>query len=307
MRESKIKHQELLERILKKNQCYYKKGKVATYIPALSKAFPEEVGIFIKEVNGNTYSAGSFNKKFTLQSISKVISLILAMMDNGRDVVVQKVGVEPTSEPFNAIGKAQNPMQNSGAILTTSLIKGNNALDKIERLLNITRELSDNKHLKINEDIYISEKNTGNMNKAIAYYLKAMGLLEIKVEDALDVYFKQCSIEVTCKDLANIAAILANNGRDLKTGKSLVTKDIVTSVLAIMTTCGLYNGSGKFLVNVGIPAKSGVSGGIMAVVPGKMGIGVYSPALDENGNSVVGMKILEELSKSLKLNIFSTM
>lgn len=308
MEQLKIRRQRLLAEILEKNRWYYKRGKVASYIPALSKACPKEVGIVIKEINGDIYSAGSFNKKFTLQSISKVISLVLAIMDNGEDIVIEKVGAQPTSEPFNAIGKnVYNPMQNAGAILTTSLIKGKDASEKLERILSITRKLSGNGNLNVNEDVYISEKNTGNTNKAIAYYLKSVGLLEANVGDLLKVYFKQCSIEVTCEDLASIAAVLANGGKDPNTNRRLIQKDVVTTVLAIMTTCGLYNGSGKFLVNAGVPAKSGVSGGIMAVVPGKMGIGVYSPALDKNGNSIVGMKILEELSKSLKLNIFSTM
>lgn len=304
---AKINGQEILEKIIEKTQRYHKKGKVATYIPALSAACPKEVGVFLKEIKGKTYYAGSYNKKFTLQSISKIMSLILAMIDNGKDVVIEKVGAEPTSEPFNAINKTiYNPMQNAGAILTTSLIKGKNGEEKLHRLLDITRTVSDNEKLKVNKEVYISEKNTGNMNKAIAYHLKAIGLLEEDVENTLDAYFKQCSIEVTCKDLANIAAVLAAGGKEPETSQRLLSSDIVTTVLAIMTTCGLYNGSGKFLVDVGIPAKSGVSGGIMAVVPGKMGIGIYSPALDDKGNSIVGIKILEELSKTLELNIFNT-
>lgn len=302
----KAERQKLIEEILKKTQEYYKRGKVATYIPALSAACPKEVGIYLKEIEGETYSAGSFDRKFTLQSISKVMSLILAMIDNGKEMVIEKIGVEPTSQPFDAIGKTvHNPMQNAGAILTTSLIKGKDVEEKFERLLSITRKFSGNQNLNVNEDVYISEKNTGNMNKAIAYYLKAVGLLEEKVEDSLEIYFRQCSIEVSCKDLANIATVLAAGGMKPGTNQRLISNDTVTAVLAVMTTCGLYNGSGKFLVDVGIPSKSGVSGGLMAVVPGKMGIGIYSPALDDKGNSVVGIKTLEELSRSLGLNIFN--
>ena len=309
MRQSQVKaciqEKDFLEHLINSTLKYAYRGKVATYIPALGVADPKETGIFIKDVKSQEYYAGSYNKKFTLQSISKVLSLIIAILDNGKDEVFSRVGTQPTDKPFNAItDEIHNPMLNEGAIIVTSMINGKTKEDKLERLLDFFRKLSGNENLSVNEDIYISENNTGDMNKAIGYYLKANGKLEGKVEEVLDVYFKQCSIEVTCKDLASIALVLASGGVESKTNKRLIPNDVVSAVLAIMATCGLYNGSGRFLADVGIPAKSGVSGGIMAVVPGEMGIGIYNPTLDDKGNSIVGIKILEELSKSLELNLF---
>jgi glutaminase len=303
---------EFLQRIVDKNKNLTSKGKVASYIPALAKANKSDLGICIKDMKSNMYVAGEYDRKFTIQSISKTVSLILALMDNGEDFVFQKVGMEPTGDAFNSIYKLEvadvakplNPMINAGAIEVCSLIKGNSCEEKFERLLNLFKKISGNDKLKVNEEVYLSEKKTGNRNIAMAYLLKDMGVLEGDVEETLDIYFKQCSIEVDCVDIANIGLFLANDGKILKTGERITTSHIARIVKTFMVTCGMYDASGEFAIKVGIPAKSGVGGGIMAAVPHIMGIGIYGPALDEKGNSVGGYGVLKDLSNEFNLSIF---
>jgi len=306
------KVEELLDKIIKNKRELTKRGEVATYIPALGKANPDDLGICVADMNGNIYCAGDYKKQFTLQSISKPISLMLAIMDNGEDKVFSKVGMEPTGDAFNSIVKLEtispskplNPMINAGAIAVASLIKGRDVNEKFERLLNLFRKLTRNDKLNINEEIYLSEKNTGDRNRAMAYFMKDVGIIEGNVEDILDVYFKQCSIEVNCVDVANMGLFLANRGIIPETGEIVTTEYNTTIVKTFMVTCGMYNASGEFAIKVGIPAKSGVGGGVMASIPHRMGVGVYGPALDERGNSIGGYALLEELSKELNLSIF---
>lgn len=303
---------EFLQRIVDKNKNLTSKGKVASYIPALAKANKSDLGICIKDMKSDMYVAGEYDRKFTIQSISKTVSLILALMDNGEDFVFQKVGMEPTGDAFNSIYKLEvadvakplNPMINAGAIEVCSLIKGNSCEEKFERLLNLFKKISGNDKLKVNEEVYLSEKKTGNRNIAMAYLLKDMGVLEGDVEETLDIYFKQCSIEVDCVDIANIGLFLANDGKIFKTGERITTSHIARIVKTFMVTCGMYDASGEFAIKVGIPAKSGVGGGIMAAVPHIMGIGIYGPALDEKGNSVGGYGVLKDLSNEFNLSIF---
>ncbi|WP_416198292.1 MAG: Glutaminase 2 [Sporanaerobacter sp.] len=302
----------ILERIIIDNKELTKKGKVADYIPALSKANPEDLGVCIIDMNNNIYTAGDYDKKFTIQSISKTVALMLAIMDNGEEKVFSKVGMEPTGDAFNSIYKLEtgdiskplNPMINAGAIAVSSLIKGGSSEERFERLLSLFRKISSNDNLKVNEEVYLSEKRTGNKNRAMGYLLKDMGVLEGDVEETLDVYFRQCSIEVDCIDIANIGLFLANSGTILKTGENIVSEHVAKIVKTFMVTCGMYNSSGEFAIRVGIPAKSGVGGGIMGAVPRRMGIGVYGPALDERGNSVAGYGVLRDLSRELNLSIF---
>lgn len=302
----------LFKDIIKNNIHFSKSGKVASYIPELAKANPDDLGVSLITLDGQEYHAGDYNKKFTMQSISKILSLILSLMDNGEATVFEKIGMEPTGDSFNSIvnlelksiHKPFNPMINAGAIATTSMIKGNSTDKKINRLLNLAKKLSHNPNIKINEAVYLSEKLTGDRNRSLAYFMKSFNVIEGKVEDILDLYFKQCSIEITCKDIANIGCILANDGVSTKTNEMIVPKKICRIVKTIMSTCGMYDASGEFAVHIGIPAKSGVGGGILASVPGKMGIGVYGPSLDEKGNSIGGTQILKQLSDSLNLNIY---
>jgi glutaminase len=238
--------------------------------------------------------------------------LRLALLDNGEKKVFEKVGKEPTGDPFNSIirletfdeHKPLNPMINAGAISVAGLIKGRDAEEKTSRILDFFKYLTGNEDIAINEEVYLSEKRTGNRNRSMAYFLKDIGNLEGEVEDTLDVYFKQCSIEVTTGDIAYIGALLANNGLDMGTGERKIPERYCKIAKSYMATCGMYDGSGEFAINVGIPAKSGVGGGIMCTVKDGMGIGVFGPALDRKGNSVAGIKLLEDLAERLELAIY---
>ena len=303
---------ELLEEILEECIHYTKEGKLANYIPELAKANPEDFGIYIISSDKRASKTGDYQKQFTIQSIVKPILLLLALMDNGIDRVKEHVGVEATGKPFDAINYSDqslvsehlNPMVNMGAIVMCTLIKGDTYDEKFDRLLDLTRKLAGNPDIELDENVYLSEKRTGNKNRALAYLLKNYGMIEDEVEDVLDCYFKACSIKVNCADLAKIGLTLANHGKSPVTGERIFPSNYANYVNAILMTCGMYDGSGEFAVRVGVPAKSGVGGGIMAIVPTRMGIGIFSPALDSKGNSVAGIKALELLSKRLYLSIF---
>lgn len=303
--------QELLSKLVKKNIAITKEGKVADYIPELDKAKKDALGICILDNEGNIYTAGNWETKFTIQSISKIVTLMLAILDNGEEYVFSKVGMEPSGDPFNSIRKLEtssrkkpyNPMINAGAIAVASMIKGKDAREKFNRVLDFLKRITEDESLDVNYKIYCGESETGNKNRAMGYFLKNDGIIEGNVEDALEVYFKQCSIEVNAYTLAKLGLFLANNGRT-STGEQIITQKIATIIKTLMVTCGMYDMSGEIAVRVGIPCKSGVGGGIVGVVPGKLGIGVYGPSLDRKGNSIGGINVLEDLSKELKLSIF---
>ncbi len=301
----------LLQEILNECRQYTQAGKVANYIPELAKTNTNEFGVSV--ITGNNISfAGDYKQTFTIQSIIKPIILLMALSDTNIDCVRSLVGVEATGKPFDAFNYSDqalksehiNPMINTGAIALCTLIKGSSYTEKFARLMALTKKLTGNQLLEIDESVYLSEKATGNKNRALAYMLKAYGLIDDDVENLLDFYFRACSIKVNCLDLANIALILSNRGKNMRTGEIILQSEYVRYVNAILTTSGMYDGSGEFALNAGVPAKSGVGGGIMAVVPKRMGIGVYSPALDKKGNSFAGKKALELLSKHLDLSIF---
>ena len=297
--------QQMLKSVL--NDCvkYTIEGNVASYIPELKKANPEDLAISVISQEG-AFCVGDFEKQFTIQSVVKPVILLMALEDKGEESVKNLVGVEATGKPFDAFNYSDqalkrehiNPMINTGAIALCTLIDGKDYNEKFDRLLNLARKMADNPLLEVDQNVYLSEKETGSKNRALAYMLKAYGMINENVEALLDCYFKACSIKVTSTDLAKIAFVLANKGNDI------VNPAYARYVNAVLMTCGMYDGSGEFAVNVGIPAKSGVGGGIMAVVPGRMGIGIYSPALDGKGNSVAGIKALELLSSKLDLSIF---
>lgn len=301
-----------LEQLVRDCAPYAKQGKLADYIPELSKADPNAIGIHIITNDGKHSSAGSDTARFTIQSIVKPILLLLALMDNGIEAVRSKVGVEATGKPFDALNATEqkldsehiNPMVNMGAIAMCSLIHGESYTQKFERLLELTRKLAGDPTIGVDEAVYLSEKSHGSRNRSLAYLLKSYGMLDDNVEDVLDCYFRACSISVTCENLANIGSVLANRGKVNVTGEQVFPAHFASYVNAILTTCGMYDGSGEFAIRVGLPAKSGVGGGIMAVAPGKMGIGIYAPALDAKGNSVAGICMLERLSEQLQLSIF---
>lgn len=295
----------ILEEIINSNRYLIEKGNLADYIPALSKVDKDKIGITIMDINGGIYQVGDYSHKFTIQSISKVVSLILAIEDNGEEYVFKKVDYEPTEEPFNTLFKLDlphtlkpaNPMINAGAIVTTSLIKGE-ADEKFERLISLYRQITDNANIDYNREIYLSEKATGDKNRAMAYLMKSRDFIKGDVEDILDIYFKQCSIEVTTHDIAKMGLFIASRGDDILKDKA---NRIVTSIMA---TSGMYNFSGEYSTMVGIPSKSGVGGGIMGTIPNKMGIGVYNPSLDEYGNSIVGIGIMKDISDKLNLHMY---
>jgi glutaminase len=282
-------------------------GAVATYIPELAKADPNWFGISIATTDGKVYEVGDTRQKFTIQSISKPFTYGLALEDVGRDAVLAKIGVEPTGEAFNSISLAPgtgcplNPMINAGAITAASLVAGRSPQDKFHRLLSVY-SLYAGCDLSLDRAVYQSEKETGHRNRAIGHMLRNFGILDGDPEAPLDLYFRQCSIAVDCRDLSLMAATLANGGVNPSSGERVVRQDLVENILSVMTTCGMYDYAGEWLYWVGLPAKSGVAGGVMAVLPGQVGIGVFSPPLDARGNSVRGVRVCKDLSREFNLH-----
>ncbi|MDF9867856.1 glutaminase [Bacilli bacterium PM5-3] len=305
--------QELLESIY--NEClpYTKKGKTADYIPELAKVNPDLFGACVITNDGTTYGVGDYQKKFTIQSVSKVLILIQAFIDSTSKAVLEKVTLEPTSSSFNSIvnlelkndNKPLNPFINAGAIVTTSFISGDTADEKVDRFLSLIRRITGNNDINVNMEVFESENRTGSRNRALAYFMNSTGTLEDRVEMILEAYFKICSIEVTCEDLAKIALTIARNGVNLA-GEQMFDARNSKRLRAVMSLCGMYDGSGDFAVKVGLPSKSGVGGGIMSVAQANngMGLAVFGPALDEKGNSYAGRKFLEKISDELDLSIF---
>lgn len=288
------------------------KGKVASYIPELAHAPRQALGIQIMNASGKSVSAGDCGLSFTMQSISKVFTLLLALMDNGEKAVFDKVGMEPTGDNFNSMLKLElvqpgipfNPLINAGAIVISSFIAGGSAKEKSERTLQFFRTLANNDSLSIDRAVYESEAETADLNRSMAYFLKDNGVLEGDVNDVLDVYFRHCSIQVQCKDLARMALVLAFDGTDPITGVNLIPRRYVQIAKTFMVTCGMYNASGEFAIEVGLPAKSGVAGGILTMVPGRYGIGVVGPSLNAKGNSIAGVHLLETMSKEMNWSLF---
>ena len=297
--------EDLLEELLAECRPYTQQGTLANYIPELAKGNIDDLGIYVQRSDGRHYQVGDYKKRFT-------ILLLLALLDNGEEFVRSRIGVEATGKPFDAINVTDqsllsehlNPMVNMGAIAMCSLIKGATYEERFQRLLDLTRTLAGDPNICLDEAVYQSEKRTGNKNRALAFLLKSYGLLQDDVEEVLDCYFKACSISVNSKDLAQVGFVLANRGKLPQTDERIFPSRYAHYVNAILMTCGMYDGSGDFAVRVGVPAKSGVGGGIMAVVPTRMGIGIFSPGLDGKGNSLAGAQVLERLSKRMYLSIF---
>lgn len=302
----------ILDEAIKYGFPFISQGKTAAYIPELGKVDPNQLGVSAVSVKGEKWESGDSKSKFSIQSISKTVSFMLAMMDRGADYVFGKVGMEPTGDAFNSIikletqkpGKPLNPMINAGAIAVDSMILGDSPEERFGRLLELFKLICHNDSLGFNERVYESEHSTGFRNRALAHFMKDEGILEGDVEEVLALYFKQCSIEVDCTDIAMLGAVLANDGVSPVTGEVIVPGSITRYVKTFMVTCGMYDASGEFAIKVGLPAKSGVGGGIMVAAPGKLGIGVFGPALDAKGNSVGGIKVLEYISEKLNLSIF---
>jgi glutaminase len=284
-------------------------GQVATYIPELGKANPDQFGICLITTDGRVFEAGDCDAPFTIQSISKPFAFGLAVEELGADEVLQRVSVEPSGDSFNSIqlqaasNRPFNPMINTGAITVSALLHAQHGARTFEHLLERFSAIA-GRQLSIDQGVYESERRTGHRNRAIAHLLLNFGVVHDEIEAALDVYFRQCSILVTARDLAMMSATLANMGRNPLTGDSAFSIRHVKDILSIMFTCGMFDYSGQWAYRVGVPAKSGVAGGVIAVINRQLGIGTYSPRLDEYGNSVRGIEVCVDLASRLGLHVF---
>src|ERR1700749_1381916 len=284
-------------------------GEVAHYIPELSKADPDHFGISLATLDGHVYEVGDTRVPFTIQSISKAFVFALARGGFGASRVESAIGVEPSGDPFNSIrldakNHPFNPMVNAGAIACSGLIheaKGDGALDFIRQALSRFA----GRELDVDEAVYASENATGDRNRAIGYLLRNSGVIRDDVKAVVEVYFRQCSILVTARDSAVMAATLANRGINPVTGEQVMTPYAISRTLSVMTSSGMYDYAGEWISRVGIPAKSGVGGGILASLPARLGLGSYSPKLDKHGNSVRGIKVCEALSAHYDLHMLN--
>ena len=280
-------------------------GETASYIPELGRVDKNQLGVCIYTAEGRKESLGDTDVRFTIQSISKVITLAVALERCGFYKVFEKVGMEPSGDAFNSLVKLDlssnypyNPMINSGAIAIASYLT---PIISFRKMLEITKKLCLDEQITLNTDVYLSEMANISRNKAIAYLLESKGIIASgSVQESLDFYVRMCSLNVTAESLANFGLVLALGGVHPETGERLLEEDVVRVVKTIMLTCGMYDGSGEFAVHVGIPSKSGVGGGILSVVDKKMGIGIFGPALDSKGNSIAGRYILRSLYQSLR-------
>ena len=299
---------EKLEYAIEKSKDYIGMGEPASYIPELLNVDSDNFAFSLVTTNGDAFNFGDENIVFPIQSISKIVDLIIALTDNNPQDVYDKVGSEPTRYEFNSLvpigDRAANPFINAGAITTTSMIFGRDNEERFERILNFYQRISDFKESELMEDVFDSEMKTADRNKAIAYYLKSKNIFTANPDEVLDLYIKSCSISSDIEGLATMGAVLANKGYAVKNRDMLVPESIVQIVVSQMASCGMYENSGDYLMNVGIPSKSGVSGAIVGVVPGVCGLAVYSPRLDKTGNSVRGKELFKIISQDLGLNIF---
>lgn len=298
-----------LEKLVENNKKYIAQGSVADYIPELTKVDREAIALSIFTPEGQFFHIGEATKKFTIQSISKIITLMLAVEDWGEATVYQKVGYSGTNFAFNQFSHFEteatpiNPMMNAGALVTTALIKGLGD-EAFNRILQRIQWITNNPTIAVNEAVYNSERETGHRNRGMFHMLKNKDLIT-KDERALNTYFKQCSIEVTTIDLAKIAYFFANEGIRFDGNTGLKSQSYCDLILSQMLTAGMYDYCGAYSRTVGIPSKSGVGGGILAADPHSgYGIAVFNPALDKHGSSAAGYKILVELSQKLQLSIF---
>ena len=287
------------------------RGEVARYIPELARVDPKRFGIAVIDDEGRVACGGDADMPFSIQSVSKVFTLTLALGRYG-DRLWQRVGREPSGSAFNSIvqleyerGIPRNPFITAGAIAVTDMIlSGHQPREALGEILRFMRFLSNDQSVTIDEAVAASEQRTGFRNIALANYMKSFGVIENPVDLTLGVYFHQCAIAMSCRQLAEAGRFLAYNGRNPDTGMSVVHPERARRINAVMLTCGHYDGSGEFAYRVGLPGKSGVGGGILAIAPGKASIAVWSPGLDANGNSHLGRIALEALTKRLGWSIF---
>ena len=302
-------YQGLIDGVYSDVQPYFGRGKVADYIPALARVRPDQLGIALQTLDGQTAAAGDSEIRFSIQSISKTFSLALAFALEGNDLW-KRVGVEPSGNPFNSLiqlefenGKPRNPFINAGALVVTDVLC-RHFEDPKSVILNFIRSLAGENSIHFDDEVAASEKATGFRNQSLAWFLKSCGNLHSDVDTVLDVYFHQCSIAMNCRELSRAFLFLANHGVHPYTGEALLTRSQAKRLNAILLTCGFYDQAGEFAFRVGMPGKSGVGGGVAAFIPGELAIAVWSPELNEYGNSVVGMQALEWFTTRTGRSIF---
>lgn len=304
-----MNYQKIVEEIREEIKPFESEGKVATYIPELAKIDPDQFCLYIKCIGGEDYYIGDSFTKFSIQSISKVFTVSLAYSLLGEEIW-ERVGVEPSGNPFNSImqleyedGIPRNPMINSGAFVISDILYTHLKNPK-QDLLSFIQKISGEDDIYPNEKVIASEKGTGFRNASLANFLKSFNNIHNDLDVLLDYYYFQCSLEMTCRQLAHAFQIFANNGKIPNTQEQILTKSQIKRMNALMQTCGFYDESGDFTFKVGLPGKSGVGGGIAAVFPEEYSVAVWSPRLNEKGNSVLGLKALELLTTKTGLSIF---
>lgn len=300
-----------LEDAIEDSKPYASSGKLNMDLPYFDETMRDHLGVAIVTTENKKFHAGHADEKVSMQSTSKIISLMLALNDFGKERVFETVGMEPMGDFFNSISQLEsydtskpfNPMVNAGAIAVASLIKGHNIENRFDRYLEFLREITENEELEMSEEVYESEKTNGARNRSLAYFMQSCGTLVKDVEEALDLYFRMNSVMTDCYDLAQIGKFLACGGIS-SNDECLIPANHLRTVKAIMMTSGMYNSSGHYAVEVGFPCKSGVSGSIIGTISGQMGIGIIGPAIDAKGNSTAGGALVKKLSKDLGLNMF---
>jgi glutaminase len=287
-------------------------GKNADYIPALAKVDPNIYGIALVGVDGTVHTMGDIKSEVSIQSISKVFTMARVMEEQGTDAIEKNMGVDATGQVFNSIvaveqykGAEMNAMVNPGAIASTSMVSGAGRDEIWKKILAWYGDFA-GRPLSVNQEVFKSESDTNQRNQAISMLMFAYGHIKANPLQATDIYTEQCSVSVNAKDLATMAATLANGGKNPVTGRQVMKAENVPEVLAVMATAGLYDDSGKWLYKTGLPAKSGVGGGIIAVSPGKFGVAVISPPLDAAGNSVRAQKAIADISNALGGNPYAS-
>ena len=302
-------YQTIISEIYRDVQPFFGQGKVAAYIPALARVAPDQLGIAVETLTGQTATAGRAEVRFSIQSISKAFTLAMAFALEGNELW-RRVGVEPSGNPFNSLvqlefenGKPRNPFINAGALVVTDVLCSHYSDPKGE-ILRFIRKLSGGEAIEFDAEVAESEKAHGFRNQALAWFLKSCGNMHSDVETVLDVYFHQCAIAMNCRELCSAFLFLANHGALPSSGEQLLTRSQAKRLNAILLTCGFYDQAGEFAFRVGMPGKSGVGGGVAAIIPGELAIAVWSPEVNEQGNSVVGIQALEWFTTRTGRSIF---
>jgi glutaminase len=299
----------LLQQMLAQSRPLYSSGKVADYIPALAQVAPQQAAVAVATLDGRLHSAGAAQQSFSLQSISKIFGLVMAMNRLG-DELWQRVNMEPSGQPFNSIvqleweqGIPRNPMINAGAIVVADVLVSHYSASK-SAFLTFLRRLAGEEAIYADQQVYLSELEHGNRNAAMAYLMKSFGNIEADVPQVLEHYFYQCATAISCEQLARSLLFLANRGVQPQSNEQICSRRDAHRVNAILSTSGMYDQSGEFAFKVGLPAKSGVGGAIVAIVPQFGVITAWSPPLNSYGNSVVAMQLIQQLADELGLSLF---